>query len=82
MLKNNSLDPTDYSYEKDDYFIPIQLNNWTLSDMQSCVCTFPSFTIELVKVCGIYIKENHPDGLDSVFEVSLRFGKNGVILRP
>ena len=54
-------EPDEYVEIRNDDNIPIQLNNWTLSDAASHIFTFPSFIMDPGKVCRIYTNEYHPD---------------------
>ena len=56
-----SSEPDEYVEIRNDDVRPIQLQNWTLSDIANHVYTFPSFVIQPSQVCRVYTNQNHPE---------------------
>ncbi len=54
-------EPDEYVEIRNDDSWPIQLKNWTLSDLQNHIFLFPSYVINPTQVCRIYTNEIHPE---------------------
>ncbi|MDD5370443.1 MAG: lamin tail domain-containing protein [Anaerolineaceae bacterium] len=56
-----STEPDEYVEIANQDMRAIQLQYWSLSDVQSHVFTFPAFVMEPGKVCRVYTNQNHPE---------------------
>lgn len=56
----SSQEPYEYVEIRNDDNVPLQMNNWILSDVQNHVFTFPSFVIQPNQTCRVYTNQVHP----------------------
>jgi hypothetical protein len=70
-------EPDEYVEIQNKEGFPIQLNNWTLRDVQNHVFTFPSFVIQPGQVCRIYTNEQHPEWCGFNYHNSVAIWNNG-----
>jgi len=54
-------EPDEYVEFKNIGSDPIQLENWTLRDIQNHIFTFPTFTMIPGQVCRVYTNQIHPE---------------------
>jgi competence protein ComEC len=57
----SSAEPDEYVEIKNNDSRGIKLQNWTLSDAQNHVYTFPAYVMDPGKVCRVYTNQNHPE---------------------
>lgn len=57
-------DADEYVEFRNDDDHTIQLENWTLSDEENHIFTFPTFEMEPGKICRVYTNQDHPEYCD------------------
>lgn len=72
-----SSEPDEYVEIRNDDSQPVQMQGWTLVDIQDHWFTFPSYVIEPGQVCRVYTNEIHPDSCGFSYANSAAIWNNG-----